>query len=1557
MFFLNFFTKYKNIIKLLIIFVISSALSSCGDVGCNEAGEFYAKTYELHANPKNVDKSVIIKSYGGYGDKPESIEWLDTGLLYSGGKITAAISGHWASNAPNFKTFDDIGKNLDHCTICGKESSSADPDKPNITNNQCYCVPTLNKTGAIVNSTPEYQERKIDGTMNPQSYNCSEILHQKDGDKCSCQNKPDTMTNDELTKKVIYSLNSSKKILNTGSLSTQARSEPNSQSACRLSMGLGAYLSLYPPALSENPNTAPEFAYHMFSLKSFCPIKSTNGNCVDENGMIRTKFIWESPAQILKNSESPPQYHEDLSKVKLALYDHFYKDNSGYYKIEFVGGVIQKDGDGIFASSVKTAEDFLFGSNDYNPQLMRREKKDGVAEFMFKAVLNDPIVKNVISISLVLYVTIYGLAFLSGMVDFGRKELMTRLLKFGLVVLFTNSTSWQFYNGFVIQFFKGGMDSMVKVVTGIFESQISPTLGSLYLQADESSTSVHKKFIYVDMLVRDLISKPNINRIFGLLFTKGTEFLSLAYIPIILALICYFIYAVLDIAIKYLINLIKICFGLALGPVFILFSLFEKTKDMFKNWLSFMGSRAFEIILLFTILHPFLMIIDAEFKSMMDFKVCIEKLNSDYYPFNVPNSSPPGNRSVFNWAEFFLKIGALIFIMKTFADKAGYIAGQLITIGGVSNADSVSEKGHGESGFSLAGGIAKGMAGIAKSAVTSKYTGGLAKYAIRLGISAGTKIGRAKFGTDRSLNERINDGFKAVGIRFRGARSLMRDAKIDEAINKASASADSKNLKGSDREAFIRKETAQSLNQYNMLNKNNSTLLGIDGENIKKRLDEKLVKQPMKQMIKEKARQLKEQGIFGKEAQDLIKRDIEDWSKKNLSSISQKKVSEFFKKSSIKHMMKSESTLSGGQSARMTEALISSGNVDQAKEFADKYRDNMTRIQMEQNVKKQDTLESGGKSAKFVRAVLNTAFVAPGHVLRMVYKGGELTFSSIKNPRRIAKNAKKFKYVAFNPTHLKDHHWDESKIGQSINKVLGKVENKGTDARRWLKSFQIPFLNEGGAKSNPHKALRKFDRKMARMLSRQEDFKSGDKIDDVRKKFGLEDEQKVKSVKGLGVVGEFGKVRADDTMLTTAGKILISPITKPVNTIAKYVNDKFGEGKKGLEEYQQQQKTEALGRLANEMINDVNGKKNPFGKIFDEDLEKSKNRDSNIDDATKRFERTAKKEEARNAKKLLEETLKKLDDKSKKDNDKDNEKKTLFEKIDKESRSDFQKEMKRQMNLREEKYLKENEELKKNNSSKEELVQKNLDELKTSSKQINDELSKLEEIGNIEKNTKSLDDLKEKLKSTTTDEEKQKITSKMTALEKKIKDAEDIKAEILSKNNVSPKQTQEELKQIFDNLVDENKESLNTQLTEKQKEIKEADEMLKSTKYTNEELVKNLKKEFFNDLDYLSGAILKSVDEIKNDISSGRQIASDVLESFENLPKTMSSGGTAKDGAQNMPKSPSNASPDENSSPKTITEEIVDNFIEATRIKRDLEKYNPKPDSDSKKNNDSSSAG
>ena len=120
---------------------------------------------------------------------------------------------------------------------------------------------------------------------------------------------------------------------------------------------------------------------------------------------------------------------------------------------------------------------------------------------------------------------------------------------------------------------------------------------------------------------------------------RGKELFAIIYIPVIFYLIYFFISTMLDVALKYLINLFKICIGLALGPVFILFSLFEKTKDMFNNWLAFLGARSLEIVILFTMLHPFLTIIDLNFKSMLAFRVCSkEEYNFLLGTYNVNKS-------------------------------------------------------------------------------------------------------------------------------------------------------------------------------------------------------------------------------------------------------------------------------------------------------------------------------------------------------------------------------------------------------------------------------------------------------------------------------------------------------------------------------------------------------------------------------------------------------------------------------------------------------------------------------------------------------------------------------------------------------------------------------------------------------------------------------------------------------------------------------------------------------------------------------------------------------
>ncbi|MFM7702307.1 MAG: hypothetical protein ACKO6C_02475, partial [Alphaproteobacteria bacterium] len=91
-------------------------------------------------------------------------------------------------------------------------------------------------------------------------------------------------------------------------------------------------------------------------------------------------------------------------------------------------------------------------------------------------------------------------------------------------------------------------------------------------------------------------------------------------------------------------------------------------------------------------------------------------------------------------------------------------------------------------------------------------------------------------------------------------------------------------------------------------------------------------------------------------------------------------------------------------------------------------------------------------------------------------------------------------------------------------------------------------------------------------------------------------------------------------------------------------------------------------------------------KIFDEDLDKSIKRNDTEEEAKKRFERTAKKEEAKNAQNLLKETLKKLDDKNRKI-DKDDDNKTLYESMDNKQRLEFQNKMKNQMEEKEKEYV------------------------------------------------------------------------------------------------------------------------------------------------------------------------------------------------------------------------------------------------------------------------------
>jgi type IV secretory pathway VirB6-like protein len=1001
----------KKIKHILLVVFLASALSSC-DEGCFEADQFYNKMKSVSARPDNF--------YGDYNDQNggQIAEWQDTGLVANGDYFVISISGGWVANGGDSNSNEKMISKLNSCRICIKSITATQADN-------CYCGPTLDN-GSLLGTpaqlkfeTPQKEQYRLDGQVN--NVDCSSANY-NDPNICTC--KPHApITNDELfsDRYFVFSLAGLKK----DTIATpRLNGEDNkvNYDSCANKLGFGAYISLWSRGVDAE---TPRVAYHLLSPRVVCAIsRDSEGKCLDDNKIDRTKVIYTSPdAKIFLKTENPslpPQaneYHKLGDRVKLAIYDQYFTDNGGKYNIEFLRGVIdESDEAGLIAGIVRTMERYLFGSSTYNDKLGIYITKMGVVEFMYKAILQDKIVANVILISLVMYVTFYGLAFFMGMVDYGKKEVMMRLLKIGLVVMFTNPKAWSIYNEFVVNFFKNGMDSVVAMISEIFESNMDPTLGSISAkqEANSANIDVGRKFIYIDNLIKDLISRPTIAKIFGLLLVPGKGIFAIIYIPVIFLLIGYFIYTMLDVALKYIVNLLKICIGLALGPIFILFSLFEKTKDMFKNWIAFLASRSLEIVILFTMLHPFLLIIDSSFKTMLGFRVCTEAVNNGVMKYSIYKSQGV-DRGIFQWFEFFLKIAALIFVTKSICNKAAYISGQLISIGGVSNADSVSEIGHGQAGFNMASSIAAGALGLAKEAVTSGRVAKMAKFGGRLLAKGATKAFRANIGTSGSINDMVNGALKSIGIRNRGPRSYMRDRQIDGAISAAKEEAKNRGLEGEDKDRFIRANAMERINIFKANNKNEAVLLGLDNKNILKRFDQKLIKEPMKEFVKERAKELRQEGIFGKEAREKIDGEVQNWAKKNISpEVREQKVSEFMKKSSMQDYLRANAEMNASQAFKHADNLIQKGDAKDAQSFIDKFRRNAEENKVYLERQRQNRVKNAG------------------------------------NP---------------------------------VTKGLAHGVNFIVDAKNHAIGLKVPFMGNMAVDRNPRKAIRKFDRKLHRALA------------------------------------------------------------------------------------------------------------------------------------------------------------------------------------------------------------------------------------------------------------------------------------------------------------------------------------------------------------------------------------------------------------------------------------------------------------------------------------------
>ncbi|MDX2082860.1 MAG: type IV secretion system protein [Rickettsiales bacterium] len=1027
--------------------------------GCVAANEFDKEVITIYSNP-------VADGISGFGSS-QVASWHDTGLKSNGGAVSLEITGSWVPWYGN----DDFSSNqklndLSVCKFCAKND--------NIANCICY-------KDQVPNSEDGYAANDCS----------SNIAAQEDPTKCTCTKQHGLATDYGIYHYPLGFYDKNHNVL-----------KADDQNICKYNAGMGLYLGLF----GNSGAITPIRVYHLFSENAVCDVvKNSQGKCLDEAGNDVTKYIFNSANSqaFVKNDNDGNQQQIDPNPgndtlharnevVKMIILDSRYDDNFGSYQVSFLSGVGNDEEKGLLEYLVRIIEDQIMGKPDDNGV-----RQGGVIQSMFNHIVQDSGFVSILQISLSLYIIFFGVSVLLGLVEVNKKELMSRMLKIALVIFFTSSTSWYFYNDVVVKFFKDSMDYVISIFMSFSDQNIDPSSGIITAQMDRAANNTNAtRFSYADLIIRNLLSSAAAKKIFGLLF--GVPLFGLLYIALIYMLIAFFVYVMLNVAMAYVVAMIKLAFVLALGPIFISFTLFSHTNDMFKNWLAFLATRSLEIIMIFLVLYNFLVLIDQRFTALLYYKACVSQLNLGF--FSIPILKSYVSRSLADWLSSFMVLGGLIFVMQLVLEKVPDLAASLVNIGGTA--------GKGDSGgnsFKAGGALLGGMIDVAKSigsagvdfgaSMAGKAIQGMDENAVGRralnSIGSGFKnIAVAAFG-EQKVSQIGNAAGKALSMLPSNPRAMYRNSFIDSAIAKAQKQIKTQGLTGKDADRAVRAMVVDELiargvgkgeNIYS--NPSAMAAAGLNLETINKRMDEKLIAKPLLDFIKTETKNIKESGnhLIGKAMRDELDKRINNWADNNLIGgresirdiMSDKgQVVDGFSWGGVGLRNMSEFIRSQTEYTAAEAATYFANNPEKQREYLQHLKDNEFRL--ENDRKKQSEIAVSKSFNKFSNAVYDKL----NSVTKAIKPLDNLFGSdSIHDPKRAAAsfarkvgNEESKKGTAYDYTRRKTGSWLKYNQGSALN-PFNLAKSKAAinqDIKESERSGLIGYLGYDGAQKERDK--------------------------------------------------------------------------------------------------------------------------------------------------------------------------------------------------------------------------------------------------------------------------------------------------------------------------------------------------------------------------------------------------------------------------------------------------------------------------------------------------------
>lgn len=224
---------------------------------------------------------------------------------------------------------------------------------------------------------------------------------------------------------------------------------------------------------------------------------------------------------------------------------------------------------------------------------------ENAARSIFDAITMDYEFSVIVYASLILMITFFAVAVMFGFVNLTLGQAMIRLIKIGLIVWILSPDGWFFMEDYFIRFFNDGTIYLINAMVLIADT------GSA---AGASSLDATQAFSVLDGSIKMVFSP----RMFVTAVAAfGTQPYGVAVGLALLYSIFEFVKAVMNALLIFALSIIVKALLFGLAPIFFVFILFDRTKQLFMGWLNQLINFSLQPILMFAFLAFFSIMIES----------------------------------------------------------------------------------------------------------------------------------------------------------------------------------------------------------------------------------------------------------------------------------------------------------------------------------------------------------------------------------------------------------------------------------------------------------------------------------------------------------------------------------------------------------------------------------------------------------------------------------------------------------------------------------------------------------------------------------------------------------------------------------------------------------------------------------------------------------------------------------------------------------------------------------------------------------------------------------